>query len=454
MSLWIRPGFRRQFADFRPIYGDAIYGVAWDKGSSSVLTRTNDAVGMVANVGVGATPAINDFDTAQIFEEMKEAEDSLGNIFIRIPRVYIRKVDGENFKSWQISKKKHPGFYLPWCFYDFVAKRELHYIDFGKYKASLGPGNKLESKPGKHPLVSTNIVNFRTYARNNNVNGLKGYQQLDVHVYDLLQTLMYIEFATLDLQSVMQGYTTGRYSADDVATVAEAGANRIIVGNATGALYRVGQSIEIGDAPSNNSVSGTPRIITAIEPYDDNNTAIVFDGEPVDIALGDVVANRGWYNGFSAEIAASSGSLTANDGKYPCVYRGIESPYGDIWQFVDGVNINDWQAWVCKNAEQYTSNVFASPYEQLTYKNSEKSDYALEMGHDTSLPFAEFPVRVGSSGDSGYKDYYYQSSGQRIARVGGSWGSGADAGPSFWSLGNSSGDAFVSFGGRLLKKPL
>ena len=29
-----------------------IYGVSWDGGSNSVLPRTDDAVGMVANVGV------------------------------------------------------------------------------------------------------------------------------------------------------------------------------------------------------------------------------------------------------------------------------------------------------------------------------------------------------------------------------------------------------------------
>ena len=48
------------------------------------------------------------------------------------------------------------------------------------------------------------------------------------------------------------------------------------------------------------------------------------------------------------------------DGKYPAVSTGaVESPFGDMWQFVDGVNINENQAWVAKNAAQYASNVFA-----------------------------------------------------------------------------------------------
>jgi len=454
MSTWIRPGFRRQFADFRPLYGDAIYGVAWDKGSGSVLTRTNDAVGMVANAGVGMTPVINDFDTAQIFGEMAEVEDTLGNKFIRIPKCYIRKVDGENFKSWQISKKKHAGFYLPWCFWDFTAGRELHYILVGKYKASLDGSNRLESKPDKYPLINQNIVNFRTYARNNNQGGLKGYQQLDVHVYDLLQTLMHVEFATLDLQSIMQGYTTGRYTTTDLAVITESSTNRVVVTNAVAANYRVGQAISVGTSQGGNQVF-YGRTITAIEGYDASNKSIIFDGSPVSISGGNMLYNTGWRNGFSTVVAASSGSPVSNtDGKYPCVYRGVESPYGDVWQFVDGININDWRSWVCKNAEQYASNVFASPYEQLSYTNADANNLAIEMGHDPNFPYAEFPVIVGASGNSGYKDHYYQASGQRIARVGGAWNSGGVAGPSSWNLSNASSNALVTLGGRLLKKPL
>lgn len=47
----------------------AIYGVSWAKVASPVLTRTDDAVGMVAAAGVGATPAVNDFDSAQIYKD-------------------------------------------------------------------------------------------------------------------------------------------------------------------------------------------------------------------------------------------------------------------------------------------------------------------------------------------------------------------------------------------------
>jgi len=434
-----------------------IYGVAWDKSENPVLTRTDAAVGMAAAAGVDSQTVGNDFDDAGIYREIIEVTDSLGNVYVRIPKFYIRKTDTVNSKTWQISRYMHKGFYLPWCFWDFENYRELPWIDIGKHNASLGGGGKLESKPGTYPLVSKTIVDFRDYARANNAGSLRGYQQMDIHVMDLLQTLFYIEFATLNSQAIMQGWTSGQYSDSHTAVVAEPNANRIIVSSANAALYRVGQAISIGTARGNMSVC-YGRTITAIEDYDASNKAIVFDGDPVTIAEGNVVWNSGWKSGFSSGIAASSGSIGSNtDGKYPCCYRGIENPWGSVYEFVDGVNITDHQAWTCKDAAQYASNVFASPYKQLGYTNHDASGYPAAMGHDPALPFAEFPAAIqteGASASKYYADYYYQSAGQRVARVGGYWNNGAAAGLSYWYLNGSSGYAYVSIGGRLVKKPL
>lgn len=436
----------------------AIFGVKWDKNDNPTLTRTDASVGLVANAGVGFQTVQNDFDYLPIFGEITEVIDESGNVFIRIPKFYIRKMDGVNFKSWQVSKIRYPGFYLPWCFWNFSNNAELSYIDIGKYKASMG-GNKLQSIPNVYPISNINIVNMRTYATNNNVDGLDGYQQLDIHVVDVLRTLMIVEFATLNIQSVMMGFTSGRYDANDKAVAATENGNTIIVSNATGANYRVGQTISIHLAGA--TISTLPntygRTITVIEADvpEAGQTTITFDGDPIDVAVNDFMLNTGWKNGFSGQIAASSGCIMANDGKYPCAYRGIESPFGDMWQFVDGVNINESQAWVCKNAAQYTSNVFANPYEKLSYVNAITNNYVKNMGFDATFPFAEFPTEKIPNGETKYYcDYYYRDVGQRIARFGGAWSAGLSAGLSCWSLYSSSSPASVSFGGRLLKKPL
>lgn len=436
----------------------AIFGAQWNKTSSPTLTRTDEAVGMVANAGVDFATVVNNFDSAPIFGEFEEVMDTLGNVFVRIPKVYVKKLDGPSFLSWQVSKHRHPGYYLPWCFWDFTNNVELPHIDVAKYKGSsevIAATTRLRSLPNVFPLINTTIVNMRTFATNNNVAPLAGYQQLDIHVIDLLQTLFYIEFATLNSQSIMSGFSTGQYSATHTATVAETAVNRIIVANAHADLFRVGQTISVGTVLGDNQVF-YGRTITEITTFDGSNRAITFDGAPVNIAVGNIVYNTGWRNGFSlGSIAATSGSQVSNtDGRWAMTYRGIESLYGDMWQFVDGVNISDRQAWVCKNAAQYASNVFAHPYERLGYVNGADNGLITAMGFDAFNPFAQFSVAVGGSSTTFYSDNYWHGMGQLIALFGGMWNSGSSLGVSSWDLNRSSAVVSVAFGGRLLKKPL
>lgn len=431
--------------------GQPVYGVTWDKSETITLTRTNGSVGFTAEVGVDAGTVTNDFDTAAIFSEFTEVTDAGGNVFIRIPKFYIRKTDISGFKSWQISKARLPGSYVPWCFFNFTTGTYNDYIYVGKYPAgtTLTGGTKLSSLPNEYPLINKNIVEIRGYAEANGA----GYHQLDIHVHDMLQVLFTIEFATLGSQSIMAGWTSGNYSTSHALTADTAAANTIVVSNATGAAFAVGQPISLGTGTGSTSVFYGRNITNIqVDTPGAGSTTITVDGAAFNAVTGNVIWNCGWKSGFSSGISASSGSLAHNtNGKNPFHYRGIENLYGNVWQFVDGVNINENQAWVCKNADDYASNLFASPYEQLSYINKNTNGYVKFLGHDPSLPFANFPIDVSANY---YRDYYYQSTGQRVARVGGSWYGGLSAGPWCWYLAFSSSNASVTLSGRLLKKPL
>jgi hypothetical protein len=322
-------------------------------------------------------------------------------------------------------------------------------VDVGKYNANLN-GTKLESKSGTFPLINKNIVDFRTYAMNNGA----GYYQMDIHVVDLIRTLFYIEFATLNSQSIMAGFTSGQWNAAHTATVNENAVNRVIVANAVAAVYFAGQTIGLGTSLGGEQIFAN-RVITSIDVYDASNKAITVDGAAFNVAIGNIIYNKGWRSGFSSSIIAKSGSLVSNSsGKYSCKYRGIENPWGSIWQFIDGVNINEFQAWICRTPADYASNVFAAPYEQLSYVNHNADGYPTAMGFDPACPFAEFPTAVGGGTTTYYSDYYYRNTGQRIALLGGFWSYGASAGLSFWPLDVASSFASVALGGRLLKTPL
>ena len=428
--------------------GQPVYGVTWDK-TDNALVRTNASVDMVAAAGVDAGVVTNDFDTADIYKDIIDVTDADGNEFKGIPAHYIRKTDIAGFKSWQNSYAKLPGSYKPWCFYDFVNHKWNDYIYVGKYPAgtTLKGGTKLNSLPNEYPLVSKNIVNFRTYAEANGV----GYQQLDIHVYDMLQVLFTIEFATLDSQAIMAGWTNGQYNAAHALTVDTVAANTIVVSNVTGAAFAVGQPVGLGTAPGSTSVF-YGRNITNIQADTPavGSTTITVDGAAFSAVIGNVIWNCGWKSGFSSGISASSGSLADNtNGKNPFHYRGIENLYGNIWQFVDGLNINDHQGWYCKDADDYASNVFASPYEQLGYVNKDADEFVKYMGFDPANPMVEIPVDVGTNF---YKDYYYQSAAQCITIVGGYWFNSVKAGLFAWLLAVSSAETRTTFGGRLVKK--
>ena len=430
--------------------GAKIYGVSWDKSSNTELTRLGASIGMVANVGVDAQVVQNDFDSAQIYKEMVEVVDLYGNQFIRIPKFYIRKVDQANLKTWEISKKPFTGCYLPWCFWDFTNNKSLPYIDVGKYKAGQDGSNRLTSKTGEYPLVNTNIVSFRTKAQANGV----GYQLLDIHLQDVLETLFLVEFATLNSQSKMSGYTTGQYSATQTAVIAESGVNRIVLTNANASGYVVGQTIGIGTTLGGQQIASN-RQITAINTYDASNKSIVFDGSAVNIAIGNILYNTGQKNGDTDSVVAKSGSRISNsDGKRPCKYRGIESPWGDVWQWMDGININNNQSWICENPSSYASNVFAFPYKQIGYVNKNADGWVKSRGFDSNYPFCEICVDNTGASNQYYSDYYYQNTGQRVAHVGGYWNVDSHAGLFFRALALGSSDSYLVVGSRLLKKPL
>ncbi len=427
-----------------------IYGIDWDV-SAKTFTRTNDAADLTVNVGTDLNIVENDFDVSELFGSLTEVEDDYGNVFMKWPKTYLRKIVTPTRVINQASLQKKPNYYRPNIFWDFTNNKELDYVLIGKHIGSLSAdGTRLESKPGKYPLINKNIVQMRTLAQANGA----GYQQLDIHAVDYLQTLFTIEQATVDSQSKLFGYANGRYTATELAVITESDTNRVVLPNATAALYEVGQSISMGTTQGGNQIF-YGRTITSIEVYDASNKSLIFSGDPVTITAGNMVYNSGYKTGFSSNIASSVGSINSNSsGKHPFVWHGIESLYGDVWQFVDGLNINDNQTWICKNAENYASNLFAVPYEELSYLNANTNNYVIAMGYDSAHPYAQLPITVGAIGDSQYKDYCYQNTGQRIALGGGGWSDGSTAGLFYWSLYFSSANSALDIGGRLLKKAL
>lgn len=154
-------------------------------------------------------------------------------------------------------------------------------------------------------------------------------------------------------------------------------------------------------------------------------------------------------NGELDSLGMKSGCLT-DDSKHAVIYRGIENFFGNIWQFVDGLNTKDNVSYINYDPSSFAVDTFSGDYKQMGYTNANANGYVKEVGYDANNPLIMLPVAVGGSATTYMCDYYYQNTGNRIAIVGGNWHDVAFDG-FYWNLSNTSGSTGSNFGSRLLK---
>ena len=78
------------------------------------------------------------------------------------------------------------------------------------------------------------------------------------------------------------------------------------------------------------------------------------------------------------------------------------------------------------------------------------------MGYSTKYDWLFLPSEVKGNSSLPVGDYYYQNNtwnGYRIARLGGSWNNGGNAGGFYWALADGVGARYRYLGGRLVYIP-
>ena len=165
--------------------------------------------------------------------------------------------------------------------------------------------------------------------------------------------------------------------------------------------------------------------------------------------------NTRWSGGFDFETMISAtgkvlsidapgqSTLYGNAGDY-CNLLGIENPFGDIWEFVDGWNILDGANYVCSDPADFADNTTTN-YAQFGSTNPTSSGWQNLMQPNVAM----LPASVGASDATKFCDYYSYASGWRVALVGGGAGSGSDAGLSSLDADGASSGARSYGGGRL-----
>ena len=139
------------------------------------------------------------------------------------------------------------------------------------------------------------------------------------------------------------------------------------------------------------------------------------------------VLAQGYVNG-NTDNATSGGcdslgmksGTPNNDGKNSMIYRGIEDIYGNVWQFVDGINIKNFITYVCYTPSEYKINEYAGCYKPVGYTNLNADvDFPSKVGYDANNPLIAVAIASGGSSNTYITDGYNSSTSNSILEFGG-----------------------------------
>lgn len=131
----------------------------------------------------------------------------------------------------------------------------------------------------------------------------------------------------------------------------------------------------------------------------------------------DTGSDFGITTGQSNALGNRNSNSTHND-KYMS-YRGIENMYADIWEFVDGVNINNYQFYVNGKYSTFQSDVFTGDYVSKGPLTVAAASNSLIKRCAVSSDGGFIPTVVGGSTTTFYGDALWSATGAIIALYGG-----------------------------------
>lgn len=163
----------------------------------------------------------------------------------------------------------------------------------------------------------------------------------------------------------------------------------------------------------------------------------------------DTGSDYGITTGQSNALGNRSSNNTHND-KYMS-YRGIENMYADIWEFVDGVNVNNYQFYVNGKYSTFQSDIFTGDYVAKGPLTVAGVSNSLIKRCAVSSDGGFIPTVVGGSTTTFYGDALWSATGARIAIYGGSAADGASDGLGALSVDHASSASAASIGAAVCR---
>lgn len=126
-------------------------------------------------------------------------------------------------------------------------------------------------------------------------------------------------------------------------------------------------------------------------------------------------------------------------------YRWIENLWGNVWNWVDGILVQNGLVYICNDSTKYVNSI-TSDYESTGLYipigiDQRKTDQAYNNCY-------LIPLTIGGSNSTYTCDRYYCDSGLHVLRIGGGYNNGPDAGLFSWVSYGSPTDFHADAGGR------
>ena len=184
-------------------------------------------------------------------------------------------------------------------------------------------------------------------------------------------------------------------------------------------------------------------------------------GQGVSTFTDDGSTNMAVVTGATSGLGNGSG-IDPNagvDGKCSVSYRGEENLWGNIWTWLDAINIyNDKESGVynafVKPYGECKDDTTADGYKALDFNIATGEGYISGFGYDEDHPDLFLCAEHNGASNLPVGDYYWNNNdGFRVTLLGGRWSDGAKCGAWCLDLDGASSSRLRDLGGRLLYVP-
>ena len=175
----------------------------------------------------------------------------------------------------------------------------------------------------------------------------------------------------------------------------------------------------------------------------------------------DGTTNMAENTGATVTLGNASGVVTNANGIQIVSYRGEENPYGNIWKWVDGINVQNpspfaagqhGKVYVADNG--FADNVSESPFKDTGICPACGEGYVSAFGYSEEFDWLFIPTEHTGNTSLPVGDYVWNNNpGWRVTLIGGSWHYGAKAGAFCWILHYDASSRARNIGGRLVYVP-